>query len=103
MFEKIGVAAEKLATSVSESRRGFLVRTGKLALVAASAVGGLLALPKEAQAFGDLCCCYFKAPRYRQSRCGFGAQCPSVPGWTLVWSRTGIPCWDCGRLCAGVW
>ena len=50
MFEKITSVAEKLATSVSESRRGFLGRLGQIALGAAGAVGGLLALPKDAQA-----------------------------------------------------
>jgi hypothetical protein len=67
MFDKIGIVAEKLATNVSESRRGFFVRVGKIALVAASAVAGLLALPREAQAFSYLCCCYALG-RERQSR-----------------------------------
>jgi hypothetical protein len=50
MFEKISNAAEKLASNVSESRRGFLVRVGQAALGVAGVVGGLLALPTEAQA-----------------------------------------------------
>jgi hypothetical protein len=50
MFEKIGIAAEKLATNVSESRRGFLVGLGKAALGVTGVVAGLLALPSEAQA-----------------------------------------------------
>src|SRR6516165_7174656 len=50
MFEKISNAAERLATNVSESRRGFLVRMGETALGVAGVVGGLLALPRAAQA-----------------------------------------------------
>jgi hypothetical protein len=50
MFEKIGVAAEKVATNVSESRRSFLVRVGQAALGVTGVVAGLLALPSEALA-----------------------------------------------------
>jgi hypothetical protein len=50
MFEKIGRAAERMASYVSVSRRGFLGRLGKGALAAAGVVGGLLLLPKDAQA-----------------------------------------------------
>jgi hypothetical protein len=53
MFEKISNAAEKLATNVSESRRGFLGRMGQAALGVAGVVGGLLALSTEAQAIGS--------------------------------------------------
>jgi hypothetical protein len=60
MLEKITNAAERLATGVAESRRGFFARLGKLALGAAGAVVGLLALPTAAQA-GQMdkhCCVY---------------------------------------------
>jgi hypothetical protein len=50
MFEKLTNAAERLATGVAESRRGFLARFGKAALATAGAVVGLLALQKGAQA-----------------------------------------------------
>ena len=50
MFEKISSAAERLATNVSASRRGFLARMGQAALGVAGVVAGLLALPTEAQA-----------------------------------------------------
>jgi hypothetical protein len=50
VFEKISNAAEKLATNVSESRRGFLARVGQAALGVTSVAAGLLALPTEAQA-----------------------------------------------------
>ena len=54
MFEKISNAAERLATNVSESRRGFLVRMGQAALGVAGGIGGFLALPKEAHAFSSI-------------------------------------------------
>src|SRR5262245_46165119 len=50
MIEKIGNLAERLATNVSQSRRGFLARVGQAALGAAGALGALLALPGAAQA-----------------------------------------------------
>jgi hypothetical protein len=50
MFEKIASAAERLATNVSESRRGFLTRVGRGALGVAGVLAGLLALPGKAQA-----------------------------------------------------
>ena len=50
MFEKFSSAAERLATNVSESRRGFLARLGQLALGAVGVFAGLLVLPEEAQA-----------------------------------------------------
>lgn len=42
MLEKINDLAEKLATTVGPSRRGFLVKAGQAAI---GAVGALLALP----------------------------------------------------------
>jgi hypothetical protein len=50
MIEKIGNLAERLATNVSQSRRGFLAGVGQAALGVAGALGGLLALPGAAQA-----------------------------------------------------
>ena len=50
MFEKIGRLAERAASKVSVSRRGFLGRLGKAALGAAGVVGGLSALAGRAQA-----------------------------------------------------
>jgi hypothetical protein len=54
MIEKIGNLAEKLATNVSTSRRGFLAQVGQTALGAAGVLGGLLALPGGIQAAGGL-------------------------------------------------
>jgi hypothetical protein len=54
VFEKIGNVAERLATNVSESRRGFLVRVGQLAMGAAGVFAGLLVLPTEVQAISSI-------------------------------------------------
>jgi hypothetical protein len=50
VIEQICNAAERLATNVSQSRRGFLARVGRAALGVAGAAGGLLALPNAAYA-----------------------------------------------------
>jgi hypothetical protein len=50
MLEKISNLAERVATNVSASRRGFLARLGQAALGVAGVVAGLLVLPREAQA-----------------------------------------------------
>jgi hypothetical protein len=63
MFEKIGVEAEKLATNVSESRRGFVIRIGQAALGVAGVLGGLFGLPSEARAIaGNYCEVVFRYP-----------------------------------------
>ena len=63
MFDKVSQAAEKLATHVS--RRDFLGRLGKGALVVAGVLGGMLAIGGTAEAFfcppgyatcGQYCC-----------------------------------------------
>ena len=50
MIDKVSDLAERLATNVSLSRRGFFGRLGKGALVAAGVVAGVLALPKHVRA-----------------------------------------------------
>lgn len=50
MIEKITNLAEKVATNISTSRRGFLGRVAQAALGVIGVVGGLLALPAEAKA-----------------------------------------------------
>jgi hypothetical protein len=50
MFEKLTQRAEGVASGLSFTRRGFLGRTGRRALVAAGAVGALLAAPTKARA-----------------------------------------------------
>jgi hypothetical protein len=62
MFEKIGQAAEALATHASMSRRGFLGRLGQGALVAAGAVGGLLLSAGDVRAGAGNCCVTGKCP-----------------------------------------
>jgi hypothetical protein len=48
MFEKVSRVAERVATSAS--RRQFLGRVGRGAMALAAALGGLLALPEDAEA-----------------------------------------------------
>ena len=62
MFDKVSQVAEQTATSTS--RRQFLGRLGRGAMLAAAAAGGLLALPGEIRA----------APGPRESRGSHG--CP---------------------------
>src|SRR5262249_20500933 len=52
MFEKIGRAAEQLSNTVGVSRRGFLGRLGRAALVTVGALTGLLVRPGVAPARG---------------------------------------------------
>jgi hypothetical protein len=85
MFEKIAGAAEKLATNVSESRRGFLARVGKAALGVVGVVSGLLALPREAQATTYWCCYYVSGQGGYMRRC-FSHGCPQqLPLFWNLW------------------
>jgi hypothetical protein len=98
MIERIGNLAERLATNVSQSRRGFLARVGQAALGAAGVLGALLALPGAAQAIGP-----------RQGYCGvvFSGGTPVYNGY-CYWPRpTGCPIFfssDCpaGHKAGGV-
>jgi hypothetical protein len=54
MFEKLTRHAESVATGLGATRRGFLGRAGRGALVAAGALGAMLAAPTRARA-GDGC------------------------------------------------
>jgi hypothetical protein len=85
MFERINQAAERAAAGVS--RRMFLGRLGRGALVAAGALGGVLALPRPAEAkppcpgrkfcgytmAGPVCCA--KTARCCYTPLGFPACC----------------------------
>jgi hypothetical protein len=86
MLEKFSQLAEQAATNVS--RRQFLGRMGRGAMVVAAAAGGLLALPAVARAGrrGDLC-----NPNYSTSSCvnnliggacGNGGKCTVTKGTT---------------------
>jgi hypothetical protein len=55
MFDQLMDAAERTATSVS--RRQFFGRFGRMAVMAAGVVGGLLAIPTIAEAGSSKCCC----------------------------------------------
>ena len=77
MFEKIGQAAETLATRVSLSRRGFLGRLGQGAFVAAGAVGGLLLTAGDVRAGpGNNCCQTGKCPPGKA--CVSGCKCMRI-------------------------
>jgi hypothetical protein len=108
MFEKISNAAERLASNVSESRRGFLVRVGQAAVGVVGVLGGLLALPTEAQAktygscmvgvvinhkYGRLngwCVGSNCSTVYTPSQCsGYGSNIGEVCGKNIAYSR---PC-----------
>lgn len=55
MFEKIGQSAEKVASRVSVSRRGFIGRAAKLAAGVGAALAALAAFPTAAGAAGRSC------------------------------------------------
>jgi hypothetical protein len=58
MIDKISDAAEKLATSISTSRRGFFAQVGKAGLAVIGALAGLALLTQGAQAARPFCCQY---------------------------------------------
>jgi hypothetical protein len=79
MIEKIGSLSESMATRVSLSRRGFLGRLGQGALVAASAVSGLLLLSGDVRADSKNCPCQrqpYKCPPGKE--CLGGCHCERV-------------------------
>jgi hypothetical protein len=102
MFEKIGRLAEKAATDISVSRRGFLGRLGQAALAAAGALGGLLLFPRDALAGRGVVCCHYicDGRGYRdhfKTTCqAAGTTCDtSVGSCSLVTSSTAVKCSDC--------
>ena len=81
MIERIGNLAERLATNVGQSRRGFLAGVGKAALGAAGALGALLALPGAARAAAGIGHCviapsscrgYYYTGACVTSQCAYG-------------------------------
>ncbi len=77
MFEKVGQMAEQMATGVS--RRQFLDRFGKTALVVAGVAGGFLAVASNARAAGH-CCCSATFGCYRShGKCTRGVHCECTP------------------------
>ena len=79
MFEKIGQAAEKAASKVSLSRRGFLGRLGQTALGAAGVLAGVLALPRPASAGNNTL-----------YQCG----CFTRGGGSTIWNECGKCSWN---------
>lgn len=85
MFDRVGSLAERVATNVS--RRAFLGRLGQGALALGALIGGVFALPGEAQASGDLCCAvpsfsgceFYKAVQGSCPCGGFLVDCKSLP------------------------
>lgn len=85
MFEQISQFAEQAATNVS--RRQFLGRMGRGAMVVAAASGGLLALPAIARAARRNTLCGTNSSIYCYTRavgdaCGAGGKCTVVKGTT---------------------
>jgi hypothetical protein len=104
MFEKIGRLAEKAATNIGVSRRGFLGRLGQGALAAAGLLGGLLLLPGDARAGGSVVCCVYQCSKkggYTQTLktlCqSAGTTCAPTSGsnCTLIGSTTAADCKSC--------
>jgi hypothetical protein len=60
MFERIGRLAERAATGVSVSRRGFLGRLGQSALGVVGVLAGLAATTAPAKGAGKYVCCTLK-------------------------------------------
>jgi hypothetical protein len=60
MFDRVSEAAEKLATNIS--RRAFMGRLGKGALGLAAVLGGIVALPGQAEAGSNKCCICTSSP-----------------------------------------
>jgi hypothetical protein len=55
MFDRVGEAAEKLATNVS--RRAFMGRLGRGAIGLTALIGGMFSFPGQAQARNKALCC----------------------------------------------
>ena len=94
MFEKIGRFAETLATSVGQSRRGFLGHLGKGALGMAGMIGGLLLFHGEALATRCTGGCTYSCPNDEKvvRECLTGCTCAQTirrEGMTCVLSHFG--------------
>jgi hypothetical protein len=92
MFEKLGEKAEKLATNVSESRRGFLAAVGNAALGAAGIVAGLLPASVQAEAGHRNSLCIYHCPDGREAAyltglCGSCSPTFSYQGMTCTYLK----------------
>ncbi len=81
MFDKLSVAAEKLATNVS--RRGFFGSLGRWAGAAALAMAGVLTTGSSARADGAKTCCEYCWGLGCYEKCyvcvSLGSPCPAPP------------------------
>ncbi len=82
MFEKVSQVAEEMATRVS--RRRFLGRVGGAALIAAAAVGGILAFPGNTVA---------------NQKCSSDSDCS--PGQVCFFGHCALVCTGGDPLCFG--
>ncbi len=83
MFEKIGRLAEKAATNVDVSRRGFLGRLGKSALAVAGVLG-FAASTAEGGKYDDYTCCRYTGPDGSFAVCRpHGSKCTHYAGYHL--------------------
>jgi hypothetical protein len=86
MIEKIVRLAEAAASSVGESRRGFLGRVGRAALGTVGLLGVLVTLPGDAHANRPSAVCCWYGSIYNLPVClPKGSKCPATSnGYPLV-------------------
>jgi hypothetical protein len=85
MFDKVTNLAERAATAVGESRRGFLGRVGHAALVAAGALGAVALASRTAHAgrHSKAVCCHYANGQF--TCVGPKIECPaSYEGFPFV-------------------
>jgi len=98
MLEKIGNLAERLATNVSQSRRGFLSRLGQGALAVGAVLGGISTAAAGSGGNGVRCCYYRnnRRPYDRFTDCNTAdVNCPRVLGYSLVKKGHASDCSQC--------
>jgi hypothetical protein len=83
MFDRIGDAAEKLASNVS--RRGFLGSVGRWAGAAALGLAGLVVSAKEAKAGKGIACCFYACSGFNYQLCN--TACAPTLGTSCVLLR----------------
>jgi hypothetical protein len=91
MFDSISNVAETLATTVSESRRGFLADIGRAGLGAVGVLGLLLGAPGQAKAARHSCW-YNCGPCLGLQRGGSPLSCAACPRFMRFHS------WFCGSV-----
>jgi hypothetical protein len=106
MFERIGKAAEALATNASQSRRGFLGRLGQGALAVGASLAGL-ASATAGPSGGVVCCTYscfqssgryhYRGPTIKKTCQQAGTSCADLSGsgCRLSGTSTAAQCGSC--------